>query len=67
VEKALECLDKQDQLILTLFYKNDSPVKEISKITGFSESNVKVKLFRGRKKLMTELQHIFKTELVDLL
>lgn len=67
IEKALSCLDNQDQVILTLYYKEECPVKEIVKIMGLSESNIKVKLFRSRKKVWTELQRIFKTELVDLL
>jgi RNA polymerase sigma-70 factor (ECF subfamily) len=66
-QKALECLDKTDQIILTLFYKEECPVKEIAKITGLSIANIKVKLFRGRKKVLDELKKIFKTELVDLL
>jgi len=66
-EKALECLDKPDQIILSLYYKNECPIKEISKITGYSDSNIKVRLFRGRKKILAELQRIFKSELVDLL
>jgi RNA polymerase sigma factor (sigma-70 family) len=65
--KALESLDKTDQIILTLFYQNESQVKEISKITGLTITNIKVRLFRGRKKLLGELHKIFKTELVDLL
>jgi RNA polymerase sigma-70 factor (ECF subfamily) len=65
--KALECLEKNDQIILTLYYQDENPVKEISKITGLSVSNIKVKLFRARKKLLTELGKIFKTEMADLL
>lgn len=65
--KALKSLDKNDQIILTLYYQNENSVKEISKITGMSISNIKVRLFRGRKKLMSEIEKIFKTEMVDLL
>lgn len=65
--KALEILDNTDQIILTLYYREDTQIKEIAKITGLSMSNVKVRLFRGRKKLLAELEKIFKTELVDLI
>jgi RNA polymerase sigma-70 factor (ECF subfamily) len=65
--QALGKLDKTDQIILTLYYQNESMVKEIAKITGLTIANIKVRLFRGRKKLLAELQKIFKTEMVDLL
>jgi RNA polymerase sigma factor (sigma-70 family) len=65
--KALNMLDKTDQIVLTLYYQNENQVKEISKITGLSISNVKVRLFRARKKLLTELEKIFRTEMADLL
>lgn len=66
-QKALEKVDQTDQIILTLYYKEELPVKEIAPIIGLSVANIKVRLFRGRKKLMVELQKIFKTEMVDLL
>lgn len=65
--KALENLDKPDQIVLTLYYQNASTVKEISDITGLSSANVKIRLFRGRKKLLYELKKIFKLEMADLL
>jgi RNA polymerase sigma-70 factor (ECF subfamily) len=64
---ALDKVDKTDQIILTLYYKEEFPVKEIAQIIGLSVSNIKVRLFRGRKRLMSELEKIFKTEMVDLL
>jgi RNA polymerase sigma-70 factor (ECF subfamily) len=66
-QKALEKLDQTDQIILTLYYKEELPVKEIAPIIGLSVANIKVRLFRGRKKLMGELEKTFKTEMVDLL
>ncbi len=36
-------------LLLSLFYLEDNSVKEIAKITGLNDSNVKVMLFRARK------------------
>jgi RNA polymerase sigma-70 factor (ECF subfamily) len=38
-----------EALLLTLYYLEDYPVKEIVKITGLNEANVKVRLFRARK------------------
>lgn len=42
-------MPKGEALLLTLYYMEDNPIKEIAKITGLNESNVKVKLFRARK------------------
>lgn len=49
VGKILQKMPKGDALLLTLYYMEDNPVKDIAKITGLNESNVKVKLFRARK------------------
>ncbi|MDR0333912.1 MAG: sigma-70 family RNA polymerase sigma factor [Dysgonamonadaceae bacterium] len=49
VAEILEKMPKGDALLLTLYYMEDNPVKEIVKITGLNESNVKVKLHRARK------------------
>lgn len=55
VERALERLPGDDNLLITLFYKGDNSIDEISEITGLSVSNVKVRLHRIRKKLYEEL------------
>ena len=51
LEMAMQKLEADDRAILNMFYKQQLKVQEIAEITGFSESNVKVKLFRSRKKL----------------
>ncbi|MDR2953899.1 MAG: sigma-70 family RNA polymerase sigma factor [Prevotella sp.] len=51
VNNALEKLPKDESLLLTLYYMEDNSVKDIVLITGLSESNVKVKLHRARKRL----------------
>ena len=52
----MEKLPEEDNLLLTLFYKKEKPVEEISEITGYSQSNVKVKLYRIRKRMYTGLE-----------
>lgn len=55
---ALEKMPRDESLILSLFYLEENSVKDITKITGLTESNIKVKLHRARKRmyeLMTEL------------
>ncbi len=44
-------LEPEERGLISLFYTQELAVAEISKISGLSESNVKVKLFRIRKKL----------------
>lgn len=49
IADILQRMPKGEALLLTLYYMEDNPVKEIAKITGLNDSNVKVKLFRARK------------------
>ncbi|MBU2557099.1 MAG: RNA polymerase sigma factor [Bacteroidetes bacterium] len=51
LEKAMQKLTAEERGLLGLFYMQELSIAEISKIGGWSESNVKVKLFRTRKKL----------------
>ncbi len=65
VKQAFEQLEETDMAVLTMFYQDELSVKEIANATGLSISNIKVKLFRGRKKLTDVLEKILKTELID--
>lgn len=67
IRQALEKLEESDRAVLTLYYQDDLNVKEIADVTGLSSPNVKVKLFRGRKKLVSLLEKILNTELIDLI
>ena len=60
LEKALQRLPEEDNLLITLFYKNENSIEEISDITGLSVSNVKVRLHRIRKKLYEEMNGLIK-------
>jgi RNA polymerase sigma-70 factor (ECF subfamily) len=51
LDKAMKQLPEEDRALITLFYLDESSVEEIHEITGLSRSNIKVKLFRARKKL----------------
>lgn len=67
INLALAKLPEEDSAIVTLFYLNESSVEEVSDITGLSESNVKVKLHRSRKKLYDELKQLLKAEVNTLI
>jgi RNA polymerase sigma-70 factor, ECF subfamily len=58
ITKILDKLPETDRVIVTLFYLESHPLKEISEITGLGESNVKVRLHRVRKRIYSDLQHI---------
>jgi RNA polymerase sigma-70 factor (ECF subfamily) len=58
IKEAIARLPETEGLLITLFYMNDSSVKEIEAITGLSESNIKVKLFRARKILEEQLRFL---------
>ncbi len=64
VERALEKLSAEDNLLVTLFYKGERSVDDISVITGLSNSNVKVRLHRIRKKLQEELMNLMSKSVV---
>ena len=51
VEMAMKRLPEEERTILTLFYIDESSVDEIHTFTGLSKANVKIRLFRARKKL----------------
>lgn len=59
INSLMEKLPEEENLLLTLFYKNEKSIGDISEITGYTESNVKVKLYRLRKKMYNELEHYF--------
>ncbi len=63
IDKALKRLPEGDNLLITLFYRAGSSVEEISTITQMTESNVKVRLHRIRKKLYGEISEIMKYQM----
>lgn len=65
--KILDNLPKEENLLINLFYINKNSIKEISEITGLKISNLKVKLFRIRKKIYFELNNILKDKLVEII
>lgn len=67
VREAIDRLPEKDALLVTLFYMNESSIEEIEQITNLTQSNIKVKLFRARKKLNTELSFLLKEEVKTIL
>jgi RNA polymerase sigma factor (sigma-70 family) len=62
VKLAIEKLPPIDATLVTLYYINDLPIKEIEEITGMSKPNIKIKLFRARKVLESKLKFLLDRE-----
>ena len=67
VKQAIENLGETDALLITLFYLNDNSIEEIQEITEMTQSDVKVRLFRARKRLYKELSLLLKEEIKTIL
>lgn len=64
---GLEKLDREEQVLLNLYYFDDFSMDEVAKISGLTVSNVKVKIHRSRKLLLKELTLILKDEVISIL
>ena len=51
ITEAIQKLKPDEKALISLYYSQGKPVNEIAGITKFSPENVKVKLFRTRKKI----------------
>ena len=58
LESVIRQLPEDEQLMIMLHYFEDQSIDEISTITRISTSNVKVKLFRIRKKMKEMIEKI---------
>lgn len=67
VTEAINNLSENDALLITLYHLNECSVEEIEEITGLTKTNVKVKLFRIRKKLYKELSLLLKNEVKEII
>jgi RNA polymerase sigma-70 factor (ECF subfamily) len=63
----MEELESEESALLTLYYVDGESISDISSITNLSESNVKVKLHRARKRLYSQLSILLKEEVSMLL
>lgn len=67
IKAALEKLPEDEYTLVLLYYFEDQSIDEISKVTGLTASNTKIKLFRARKKLYAILNEMLKDELYTIL
>ncbi len=63
IKNCILKLPEQEAAIITLYYFEEQSVKDIVKVTGLSEDNIKVKLYRSRKVLFTLLESFIAPEI----
>ncbi len=51
LEQAIDYLNSEEKALITLYYMEEKSVSDVASILGLSTDNIKVKLFRVRKKL----------------
>ncbi|TJY36342.1 RNA polymerase sigma factor [Pontimicrobium aquaticum] len=65
IQNCLALLPSDDSFLLTLYYFEELSLEEIAKVVGLKPNNVKVKLFRSRKKLATILKKNLDNDIID--
>ncbi|MDQ1266136.1 MAG: hypothetical protein QG635_1288 [Bacteroidota bacterium] len=65
LDAALEDLEEESRALLHLYYYEEKNVNEIAEILGITPSNVKIKLFRVRKRLYSTLKRLMKNEIEE--
>jgi len=65
IQECLQLLPNDDSFLLTLYYFEELSLEEISKVVGLTANNVKVKLFRSRKKLTAILKEQLEPEIIE--
>lgn len=66
VNQAIAMLNPDDAEIITLFYKNEQSLEEISRILGVEVNTAKVRLHRARTRLKDKMEKHFTEEIKDL-
>jgi RNA polymerase sigma factor (sigma-70 family) len=67
LNQAIDSLSAEDAAIITLFYKGEQSLEEISQAIHLDTNTVKVKLHRARIKLKEKLQYLLKDEVKELI
>ena len=65
IQDCLNLLPGEDGFLLTLYYFEGQPVKEIAKIMNINANHVKIKLYRSRKKLTAVLKGKLENEMIE--
>lgn len=60
--KAYKALSSGEIFLVEQFYREESSIEELAAMTGLSETNVKVRLFRARRKMQDEIGNYLQQE-----
>jgi len=66
VNQAIAMLNPDDAEIITLFYKSEQSLEEISQVLGIEVNTAKVRLHRARTRLKEKMEKHFTEEIKDL-
>jgi RNA polymerase sigma factor (sigma-70 family) len=61
---ALQKINEEERGLISLFYYDEMSTEEIAEITGLNKSNIKVKLFRTRQKMLEIIEKVEKKRTV---
>lgn len=64
VNFALQKINEEERGLISLYYYEEMSTDEITDVTGISKSNVKVKLFRARQKMLEIIEKVEKKKIL---
>ena len=64
LKSAYEVLNPDEIFLTEQFYSEECSIEELAGMTGLSHSNVKVKLFRARQKMLAQIRLLLKEEIL---
>ena len=67
LNQAVGRLKEEERLLITLYYFDELDLDEIEEVTKIDKGNLKVKIFRARKKLAELLKKMLPSELESIL
>ncbi|TBW26484.1 RNA polymerase sigma factor [Gramella sp. KN1008] len=65
INDCIKMLPEEEAAIISLYYFEEQSVKEIAEVTNLTEDNIKIKLYRSRKKLFSLLEGYIKPAISD--
>ncbi|NND50908.1 MAG: RNA polymerase sigma factor [Flavobacteriaceae bacterium] len=65
IRDCLNQLSSEDSFLISLYYYEEQSLDEISKVVGLKPNNVKVKLFRARKRLATIISNKINNDIIE--
>ena len=61
---ALQKINEEERGLISLYYYEDMSIEEISDVTGIGKSNIKVRMFRARQKMLEIIEKVEKNKLI---